>query len=58
MDRECLGQSCSILTPSSHVQMEYEGERWVQGAEAQAVDGEVEAKANALEVKADVQEAE
>ena len=29
--------------------MEYEGERWVQGAEAQAV--EVEAKVNALEVK-------
>ena len=38
--------------------MEYEGERWVQGAEAQAVDVEVEAKANALEVKANVQEAE
>ena len=36
--------------------MEYEGERWVQGAEAQAV--EVEAKANALEVKANAQEAE
>ena len=36
--------------------MEYEGERWVQGAEAQAV--EVEAKANALEVKVNVLEAE
>ena len=29
--------------------MEYEGERWVQGAEAQAV--EVEAKVKALEVQ-------
>ena len=29
--------------------MEYEGERWVQGAEAQAV--EVEVKVNALEVE-------
>ena len=36
--------------------MEYEGERWVQGAEVQAVD--VEAKANALEVKANAQEVE
>ena len=36
--------------------MEYEGEQWVQGAEAQAV--EVEVKANALEVKVDALEAE
>ena len=36
--------------------MEYEGERWVQGAEAQAV--KVEAKVNTLEVKTNVQEAE
>ena len=36
--------------------MEYEGERWVQGAEAQAVD--VEVKANALEVNVNAQEAE
>ena len=39
--------------------MEYEGERWVQGAEVQAV--EVEAKAKAQEVqeaKVNVQEAE
>ena len=38
--------------------MEYEGEQWVQGAEAQAVEVDVEAKANALEVKTNVQEAE
>ena len=36
--------------------MEYEGEQWVQGVEAQAV--EVEAKANALEVKVNVLEVE
>ena len=31
--------------------MEYEGERWVQGAEAQAVEVEVKVKANTLEVE-------
>ena len=36
--------------------MEYEGEQWVQGAEAQAV--EVEVKANTLEAKANAQEVE
>ena len=39
--------------------MEYEGEQWVQGAEAQAVEVEVKAKAQEVqEVKANVQEAE
>ena len=41
--------------------MEYEGERWVQGAEAQAVEVEAKVKVNAQEVqevKANVLEAE
>ena len=38
--------------------MEYEGERWVQGAEAQAVEVEVKVKAKALEAKVNVLEAE
>ena len=38
--------------------MEYEGERWVQGAEAQAVEAEVKVKAKALEAKVNALEAE
>ena len=39
--------------------MEYEGERWVQGAEAQAVEVEAKVKAQEVqEVKANVLEAE
>ena len=38
------------------VQMEYEGEQWVQGVEAQAV--EVEAKVKAQEVNVNALEAE
>ena len=39
--------------------MEYEGEQWVQGAEAQAVEVEVKVKAQEVqEVKANVLEAE
>ena len=38
--------------------MEYEGERWVQGAEAQAVEVEVKVKAKALEAKVNALEAE
>ena len=38
--------------------MEYEGKRWVQGAEAQAVEVEVKVKAKALEAKVNTLEAE
>ena len=39
--------------------MEYEGERWVQGAEAQAVEVEAKAKAQEVqEVKANMLEVE
>ena len=39
--------------------MEYEGERWVQGAEAQAVEVEAKVKAQEVqEVKANVQAVE
>ena len=38
--------------------MEYEGERWVQGAEAQAVEVEVKVKAKALEAKVNALEVE
>ena len=39
--------------------MEYEGERWVQGGEAQAVEVEVKAKAQEVqEAKVNVLEAE
>ena len=38
--------------------MEYEGEQWVQGAEAQAVEVEVKVKAKALEAKVNALEVE
>ena len=38
--------------------MEYEGERWVQGAEAQAVEVEVKVKVKALEAKVNALEVE